>query len=278
MICNLGDPMSLRHPVIELLRSNVNRIHARTCTHTHIHHTHTGQSTKSSRMQPNFGGPTWISHTPKYIHAHMYTYAQAHTHQQLCERKTLQRATEIWTAYTHKYTHAHVHTYTHAHTHTSAHLWEAAESNRDLNCIHTHKFTHVHTCTQTHIHARSHQHICMKLQRVTEIWTTYTHTFSHINTHAHKHTYTHTHISTFARSCRERQRFWGSVWIRSPVCQSACSAEFWTRCPTEIRWVKEPCPSAKVPYLSTKEPCSYELGDLFVRAHAQQNSEHDAQN
>ena len=107
MICNLGDPMSLRHPVGYTARTHIS---AYVYIHIHIYiHTYTD------------------AHKRTHAHIHIHTYIHTDTHRGIAVGDVGEWAGSAMSAVREfggvfhamgTHTHTHTHTYTHIHTHT----------------------------------------------------------------------------------------------------------------------------------------------------------------
>ena len=107
MICNLGNPMSLRQPVLLIARELFyltyvhTHIHIHIKTHTHIHtRTHTLPLSRTHLFQIRTCDITYFRKSCSI--SHMYTHTSTHT-----QTHTLSRSHTLSLAHSHTHTHTH---------------------------------------------------------------------------------------------------------------------------------------------------------------------------
>ena len=187
MMCNLGDPMSLRHPVT----SSYGKCDV--CMYLYMY--------KQKHV-----------HTQRYTHTYITTIWHAISNATECFLLWVLRCMRTFT-FMHTRTPTYTHTHTCTHTHTLRPLaqsmcvllfwlgpcWGLLELFPRVDYLEnvlywshfvaqqTRKHTNTHTLSlsQTHTHTHTHRHTQAH---------TYTHTHTHIHTHTHTRTHTHTHV------------------------------------------------------------------------------------
>ena len=188
MICNLGDPMSLCHPVSGLCSSLQTHWRRFTATHCNtLQHT----ATHSMALHHTASHCIMLHHTALHSNTLLHTQTHFITLQHSPTQSNIHTLTH-WSAIfpTHSLTHGHTHSHTDSHTHTPTHTP-------------THTLTHIptHTPTHTPTHKPTHKHTHAPTRPLTHslsgILKHQIHT--RVHTLAHPHTLTHTYppIHTF---------------------------------------------------------------------------------